>query len=637
MKLSNISVKKITISQLEKEIKIPKFQRHLVWKDEDKKELLKSIISQKPIGTIILWQTKEHKFLIDGLQRFSTIKLLKKEFYAFIDFEWLIEFYIRKFNKKDYNVYLDNGWVSSFSKKYYEEIKNYRENLINNDNYESIWQSLCILFDEDKNKKNIGKGLNDLYLEKRELIKIFSKIFKDLSLAPKNFNSYELISIVWESDIEEEVISGFEKLNKQGKKLTHYDLLFSYWSAKDKSRKLKLSNTEMDYIQDLYREKNLPNNMLPKVNQDSLTSPEIIWLIMKQSEVLQNKDKNLLSNILHGVSKNEKIYLFSFILIFCFNKYQLRHTISNTNVKDSLKNLHKNIQSLTKEEIINLSNNIKIINNSISQKLKFIHTPDSPENPRNFRRHNVKKNSFLIIYGIALKILQNELLQPKSQFYDIIQNNSKIKYFLDKLDWEILLTLVYGDLKSGTNENAFKYVHNRYKEIMNENFSISKDWDRFENEIKHSLRENSKKMNFTNIYTIIQLVNSYQIDETKDEFRGYHLDHLIPKGFVKGLEIDNISHLGNLSIIPSVQNIRKKDQIDQKWFKNDFINDYISKNIDEEEFDRIQEMYNDLPSLKSKHRRKKIQKNYNEIIKVRCDAILEHFEEEYLKKGKYNE
>ncbi|MBZ0257642.1 DUF262 domain-containing protein [bacterium] len=48
------------ISEIKKgEIKVPQFQRKFVWKDEQALDLLDSIANRYPIGSILLWKTKE--------------------------------------------------------------------------------------------------------------------------------------------------------------------------------------------------------------------------------------------------------------------------------------------------------------------------------------------------------------------------------------------------------------------------------------------------------------------------------------------------------------------------------------------------------------------------------------------------
>ncbi len=54
MKISNI-LEKIDENQLF----VPAFQREYVWKREDAKELLDSLIKEYPTGTMLTWETNQ--------------------------------------------------------------------------------------------------------------------------------------------------------------------------------------------------------------------------------------------------------------------------------------------------------------------------------------------------------------------------------------------------------------------------------------------------------------------------------------------------------------------------------------------------------------------------------------------------
>src|SRR4051812_32374141 len=46
------------------ELKVPQFQRKFVWKEEQALDLLDSIASNYPIGSLLLWKTK-HKMRVE--------------------------------------------------------------------------------------------------------------------------------------------------------------------------------------------------------------------------------------------------------------------------------------------------------------------------------------------------------------------------------------------------------------------------------------------------------------------------------------------------------------------------------------------------------------------------------------------
>ena len=623
--LDNIDVKKIELNKLETIIKIPKFQRHLVWKDNDKKELLKSIMSQKPIGTLIVWKTDNEQYLIDGMQRFSTIKLLRDKFYYYVDFEWLIDFYQQKSKTNNYDNYKKN--IKIFAKEYQAFLKKFKTNEKNS----TFIKELNNLFKYDFEKSSLSEEFKNLYYDYSNEIRVISKIFRELKWDEQKLNNYNFICIFWKSKDEEEVIDGFDKLNSKGKKLSNYDLLFAKWSANLQTIKWELKTKEKDLIKLLYQEVELDEKVMPKVDENKLTCPEIIWLMMQKGEILENYKQNLLANILKGLTKNEQIYLFSFLLIFVFAKINEDNSKNNksNDVNDELEELKNNIEKYHKEKILNLVENLKIINYKITKKIKFIHTPNKDE-ARRINKHKVNKYGFLIIYGIVISILRKDIFEKQETFLNSFENNIVINKLFKRLDYEILQILFSAKLSSNTNKHSYDYVKKRTTELNDINWSLDEEWNNFQQELDLILSKNNTKDNFPNFFAIIQLVNSYIIDEHKDEFRGYHLDHLIPKKHLKAMNIEQISNLGNLSILRAINNIRKNDEINENYFKHD----YINKNIKEKDnflYQKLVDKYNSLLKLKSKNSYYKFARFYQEIVDERKKWILKYFEKNYLK------
>ena len=89
-----LRIEELIVNVKSGDIKLPKFQRPFVWKKEDILALLDSIYNRYPIGSILLWLTKEKlaserrigdleinerpdeyptNYLLDGQQRLSTL------------------------------------------------------------------------------------------------------------------------------------------------------------------------------------------------------------------------------------------------------------------------------------------------------------------------------------------------------------------------------------------------------------------------------------------------------------------------------------------------------------------------------------------------------------------------------------
>ena len=74
-KMEQFTAQEIHEKQEQKRIVVPKYQRGIVWKESQKKELIDSIKKGIPFGSILLYNDEEaNNFrLIDGLQRCTTI------------------------------------------------------------------------------------------------------------------------------------------------------------------------------------------------------------------------------------------------------------------------------------------------------------------------------------------------------------------------------------------------------------------------------------------------------------------------------------------------------------------------------------------------------------------------------------
>ena len=76
-------------SELKDIIEIPKFQRGLVWSKDKKREFIKTLKAGLPIGVLLLSKKGDHYLVIDGLQRFTTMKDYAKDYFSYIEKEEL--------------------------------------------------------------------------------------------------------------------------------------------------------------------------------------------------------------------------------------------------------------------------------------------------------------------------------------------------------------------------------------------------------------------------------------------------------------------------------------------------------------------------------------------------------------------
>ena len=81
----DIEVKKF--GELCSRVEIPKFQRGLVWNREKKQGFIKSLKNGLPIGVLLMSRREDRYLVIDGLQRFTTMKDYARDFFSYIERE----------------------------------------------------------------------------------------------------------------------------------------------------------------------------------------------------------------------------------------------------------------------------------------------------------------------------------------------------------------------------------------------------------------------------------------------------------------------------------------------------------------------------------------------------------------------
>ncbi len=223
----------ITDNSNKNKILIPKFQRTLVWRPNQKKEFVDSIKNGFPIGALLLYKTKAEQdityyTLIDGLQRSTTLKQYSEAPTSDLFFD-------------DTNI--DNSIIQDL------------QNLIG-DTIEIEVLKSCIVkwitslkgFEESKGFSSFS--LSDYLNETLDLRKDLSGI-KDITqkLVPylekikddSNISSFSIPILIY-SGPEENLPIIFERLNSRGTQLSKYQIYAAAWQHYEL---FTISNTEI--------------------------------------------------------------------------------------------------------------------------------------------------------------------------------------------------------------------------------------------------------------------------------------------------------------------------------------------------------------------------------------------------------
>jgi hypothetical protein len=212
---SVFSVKKIINSLTgvdeKQDIKIPVFQRGVVWNTNSRQKLVDSILKGYPIGSILLWKMpdkvndKIQYALIDGLQRSTSLQKYQENPGLHLQKDWLTS----------------TQWYSSF-KQTFPEIENFDQVFLpwikEGDNFTSL------------SAHRINRFLNgliedaNLVLERGEQVELFVRDLKS------NFSllNYKIPAIIYDGP-KSELGEIFTRINKEGRPLSSLQIIAASW------------------------------------------------------------------------------------------------------------------------------------------------------------------------------------------------------------------------------------------------------------------------------------------------------------------------------------------------------------------------------------------------------------------------
>lgn len=223
--IQNYIVDKLTLSDLKENGKviIPNFQRGVVWTKQHRKEFIETVKSGDPFGVVLVSQEKPGApyYLIDGLQRLSTLKAYMAnplEFVdendRFIDKDKLGAFFAKKYESL--------GLQVPASTKLEKEKKKFLRKLINLMKEEPELPSETDLWEEISNHIGISKDKFDVFSR-------FSDFYKGFV---ENLKLPDIIihAIVYQGP-KERLPYVFETLNTSSVSLTKYEVFSSQWPS----------------------------------------------------------------------------------------------------------------------------------------------------------------------------------------------------------------------------------------------------------------------------------------------------------------------------------------------------------------------------------------------------------------------
>lgn len=586
-KFDNILIEDIISSFMDKTLQIPRIQRDLVWPKEKKIELQKTIQKGFPFGVILISEIDGVQYVIDGLQRTTTIVEIFKNIFRNMDKKTLQGYIIKSYNE---SLSLDNT-VSFLSEKetvnFLTEKLGLFSPLIKNN--ENSGTNFADNFTKEYNKEIKKENMN-IFILKDILTKIYNHASEGLQI-----NKYK-IPIIYFSGTHKETADLFELINTQGEKLKSADVWRSVWST------MKMDFNDEDILSII--KKNTKDDLeylsIKSEEIKSISPFDIIWYIFNETLSCNwNSHFSLIFSKKNKTESSKKINdltpLVTLIKVFISFK---------TNAEDfSDVDIGKKIVELikSKEDVKEIISNLK----------KSISIFDKIFNPfKNFRGNKNDINSYSYLpkksYAIAfVGSIYKKIMEDKDIDIDKFSDENRVSYIK-----HYIYETLNDAYKSSSSKIAFEYIESNKYNTQIDYITIKIAIESFFQETK-----NRDTFDFKSELIMSKIfMDNITIKENTDTF---NYDHFIPKSKLLEKDIQGISSFANLSLIKKITNSEKSNKIEKESIEDDIVYLWAKKNGNSDalkkSFLKIIEEIN--------------QENYDDFLKCRKEIILDMYKD----------
>jgi len=396
---------------------IPKFQRNFVWNRDKMALLIDSIIKGYPIGTFIMWRTKE---------RLKAIKKIGNQELNFPSMENDYIYYILDGQQRITSLYLaingiGNELYINLDKIDYVPSDNKEADIL----FKDISDPIC-LSEVSKDIKNSIKLSDLIKLGPVKLMKKFDsseEVIGKIDVIKRHIQNYEFSTIEIENQELEKIVDVFTRINTTGTELTLFQIM---------NAKLYDENNNFD-LEEKYNEL---CDELSNADFDTLLKNPVV-ILQIASAILKNdvKRKSMLS-----ITKDDFI-----------NKWD-----------DIVKCLQKAVDKIRSQLFIPVSNllpyNALIINIAYFYYINDINEPDHTQT------ENLKKYFYRAAFASRYSQSADSLINQDLNLMKKIQKNENIDF-----DVCIPLNLQFKDkeaLKTFLIETDFKTTNAICKAIL---------------------------------------------------------------------------------------------------------------------------------------------------------------------------
>ncbi|MHA8137699.1 GmrSD restriction endonuclease domain-containing protein [Lactobacillaceae bacterium Scapto_B20] len=538
-----------------KYVKVPKFQRSLVWSKQKKLDLLNTLHKKFPFGALLVAPvdgSKQEYRLLDGQQRLSTIR----------DFEKHRVSYWKDLNNTEYN---------SILTKLNTILSNHGGQLISANEFDQLLDPDFELADWTDKPENAPldqptkKNVRDIIKQLR--IKIADYVDLDHLMIP-------VIEFLGdESDLPEV----YENLNRGGVPLTKYEVLNASWS--DEKIKIpehfELGDSILKYVKGYYNQ--LRNNgafELENFSEDDITNSREINL----AEFARALGNLVIDQIPSLITSSTKL-----INEFGFGLLGIVTGIDNKKVA-TVHNQSGLIQEQIKPILEQADQLAKLINNRfekiLKQNIAFGNHPKS------------KKSQYVNGLTTTFKIL--------SYFASLWNRDSKdVSRSLDNIP----SYYVYDFITNAWNAHGDQRLYDYYQKNNNRNYLSSINEAEFQSSFHSWLSDNLgiRKTFSKEVKALITIhSNLTYLAKSLPASEDYEFEHVIPKARIlesdSGPNVVYVSHLGNGMFLPKSLNNSKSSQTLYEFDRDAESVDYQKLRKDSDYFSQVefQQIFNDL-------------------------------------------
>lgn len=523
--------KNIPYDDLKKNVTLPQFQRSLVWSKDQKNKFIQAIREGKPFGSILVYKSMEKYEIIDGLQRFTTLKNYEECPAQYLDinsenFPQILT--ICEIIKRDIPT-LSNEILE---KRIVECIKKVLES--------------TSLFDELLSR-TIRKAIVDCYSDAIRTPtndSIEDQIFEMIKIwrSDINFRELEIPTIIYRGDYSD-LPDIFENLNTGGTKLSRYEVFASTWNSVE----LNVESTDiLDYIEDLYKKKSERTNLAISNYEEGIIKKSKTISLYELCFAFGKKIKNACNVLFATYSDTEDDQVDS--IGFTSLATILGISLKKLAILDKYINENTNIENLMHlmDQIVNSYRQVENI------LLHYISTPDNKVFTKfieaqvlaivgtHFKLHyNVNADLSLSPASISRTTKENfKRYMPYAYLYDIIS-----EFWAGSGDRKLS-----EELSKPIEENRFVslILKSKWETLLT-------DW------MNNQISKKAKNVSIEN-KLFINFICKTKIDWHDNQIK-YDIEHIIPKKRIADKALDiSVSAIGNLCLLPACDNRRKKDE-----------------------------------------------------------------------------